>query len=89
MRVLRDVIVQDDQQGGLVVIGHVPGVIGEHMTLDLAGGGQLVTLKVRVEESRPVILDGSLRHRVRLSVLGRARRAESRDVSAQTDQVTA
>ncbi len=89
MKVLRDVIVQHDEHGGLVTIGQAPGVIGEQLTLDLAGAGQLVTLKVRVEESRPVILDGSVRHRVRLAVLGRARRAEARDVSVQTDQVTA
>ena len=77
LSVLRDVIVQEDSSGGLVTIGQAPGVIGEHMTLDVAGAGHVVTLKVRVQESRPVILDGNVRHRVRLEVLERSRRLES------------
>ncbi len=47
------------------------------MTLDVAGAGHVVTLKVRVQESRPVILDGNVRHRVRLEVLERSRRPEA------------
>jgi hypothetical protein len=77
MKVLRDVIVQQDAKGTLVVIGQAPGVIGEILTLDLAGGGHVVTCRVKVEESRPVILEGSVRHRVRLQVLERARRPEA------------
>ena len=76
LSVLRDVIVQEDPSGGLITIGQAPGVIGEHMTLDVAGAGHVVTLKVRVLESRPVILDGHVRHRVRLEVLERSRRLE-------------
>ena len=76
LSVLRDVIVQADPGGGLITIGQAPGVIGEQMTLDVAGAGQVVTLKVRVQESRPVILDGNVRHRVRLEVLERSRRPE-------------
>lgn len=77
LKVLRDVIVQEDRTGGLVAIGQAPGVIGEQMTLDLAGAGYVVTFKVRVQESRPVILDGNVRHRVRLEVLDRLRRPEA------------
>jgi hypothetical protein len=76
MQVLRDVIVQRDGDIGLVAIGQAPGVVGEQLTLDLAGGGHLVTCQVRVEESRPVILDGSVRHRIRLGILERQRRPE-------------
>jgi hypothetical protein len=77
LKVLRDVIVQEDPIGGLVAVGQSPGVIGEQLTLDLAGAGHVVTFKVRVQESRPVILDGHLRHRLRLEVLERTRRQES------------
>lgn len=77
LKVLRDVIVQEDPGGGLVAIGQSPGVIGESLTLDLAGAGQVVTFKVCVQESRPVILEGSVRHRLRLAVLERSRRQES------------
>ena len=50
--------------------------IGEELTLDLAGAGHLVTCRVRVRESRPVILEGRVRHRMRLEVLERSRRPE-------------
>jgi len=76
LKVLRDVIVQEDPAGGLIAIGQAPGIIGEQMTLDVSGAGHVVTLKVRVQESRPVILDGNVRHRVRLEVLERSRRPE-------------
>ena len=76
LKLLSDVIVQEDSAGGLVAIGQAPAVIGEQMTLDLAGGGRLVTCIVRVQESRPVILDGSVRHRVRFEVLERTSRVE-------------
>jgi len=82
LRVLRDVIVQEDAAGGLIVIGQAPGVIGEQLTLDLAGAGHVLTFKVRVQESRPVILDGQVRHRVRLEVLERAGRPEVVDTVA-------
>jgi hypothetical protein len=88
LKVLRDVIVQEDALGGLVAIGQAPGVIGEQMTLDLAGGGHVVTFTVRVRESRPVILDGSLRHRIRLDVLERTRRPEEIAVAFSPDRAT-
>ena len=76
IKVLRDVIVQRGAGGSLVAIGQVPGVIGEHLTLDLAGGGHRVTCRVQVRESRPVIVDGSVRHRIQLDVLEGSRRPE-------------
>ena len=85
LKVLRDVIVQEDPSGSLVAIGQSPAVIGEFMTLDLAGGGHVVTCKVRVQESRPVILDGNVRHRLRLEVLERSRRQESAAAHAVSD----
>jgi hypothetical protein len=76
IKVLRDVIVQREVGGRLVAIGQVPGVIGEHLTLDLAGGGHRVTCRVQVKESRPVIVDGSVKHRIQLDVLEGSRRPE-------------
>jgi hypothetical protein len=77
LRVLRDVMVREDPAGELVVIGQAPGVVGEELMLDLAGGGHIATLRVRVHESRPVILEGNVRHRIRLAVLERSRRPEA------------
>ena len=69
LRVLRDVIVHEEPSGSLVAFGGSPGVVGETLTLDLASGGQVVRLAVRVLDSRPVVLDGGVRHRMRLDVV--------------------
>ena len=81
MRVMRDVIVQSDANG-LIAIGQAPGTVGEVLTLDLAGAGHLVTCRVRVRESRPVILNGRVRHRVCLEVLDRSQRVETGELPA-------
>jgi hypothetical protein len=51
----------------LLVISNAAGIVGETLSLDLIGGGEAVAVKVRVIDSRPVIIDGTVRHRVRLS----------------------
>ena len=52
-----------------MAVCHVPGVLGETMTLDLMGGGITLGLKVTVLESRPVVIDGAVRHRLRLGMI--------------------
>ena len=47
--------------------------MGEVMRLDLSGGGDALVLDVEVLGSRPVMLGGSVRHRVQLGVLEHAR----------------
>jgi hypothetical protein len=66
MRVLRDVVVDRIDGGELLAVSHSPGIVGEEMTLDLLGAGSTLALRVRVLESRPVIISGSVRHRIRL-----------------------
>ena len=89
IKVLRDVIVQREAGGSLVAIGQVPGVIGEYLTLDLAGAGHRVTCRVQVKESRPVIVDGSVRHRIQLDVLEGSRRPEQVPGAAQMAEAVA
>ena len=69
MRVLRDVVVDRLDREELLAISQSPAIAGEEMTLDLVGGGTAIELRVRVLESRPVIIDGAVRHRIRLAVL--------------------
>ena len=69
LKVLKDGVVQRAQREELLAISHAAGVLGEEMTLDLIGSGQTLALKVQVVESRPVIIDGSVRHRIRLRLL--------------------
>ena len=72
LRVLQDVIVQVEPAGQLVAFGHLPGVVGEVVRLDLSGGGRSISLDVKVGESRPVIVDGGVRHRLSFDVIGPA-----------------
>lgn len=69
MRVLRDVIVDRSNAEELLAVSHVPGIAGETMSLDLLGAGESLRLTVRVIESRPLIVDGSVRHRIRLALV--------------------
>src|SRR3954466_9728194 len=69
MRILRDVVVDRTSRDELMAVCQVPGVLGETMTLDLMGGGITLGLRVSVLESRPVVIDGAVRHRLRLGVI--------------------
>ena len=69
MRVLRDVMVHAEPDGRLLALGHAPGVAGETLGLELAGAGESVSLRVQVVGSRPVIVDGGVRHWIRLEIL--------------------
>ena len=69
MRVLRNVVVDRTSRDELMAVSHAPGVSGEVMTLDLIGGGVAMALRVRVLNSRPIIMDGAVRHRLTLALL--------------------
>lgn len=69
MRVLRDVVIQCAEGNELQAVSHVPAVAGEEMTLDLMTAGTTLGLRVRVIDSRPMMADGSVRHRIRLAVI--------------------
>jgi hypothetical protein len=80
MRILRDVVVDRTSADELLAVCQAPGVTGELMTLDLMGGGITLGFRVKVLESRPVIVAGAVRHRLRLGLMqpipdGRTRRA--------------
>ena len=69
MRVLRDVVVDRVSQAELLVISQAPAIAGELMSLDLVGAGTTLELRVKVLESRPVIIEGTVRHRIRLHMI--------------------
>jgi len=66
VRVLRDVVIERMQRQELVTISQTPAAIGEEMFLELFSGNGSVALKVTVLDSRPVVITGSIRHRLRL-----------------------
>ncbi|MBA2302719.1 MAG: hypothetical protein H0W08_08800 [Acidobacteria bacterium] len=81
MRVLRDVSIQRTEGDGLQAVSHVPGIAGEDMTLDVIGAGTTLGLKVRVIDSRPVMIEGAVRHRIRLALVNVADDAAVRAVT--------
>jgi len=73
IRIWRDVSVAADAIGReLSVVCDEPGVLHEEMTLGLAGPEGRVDLRVRVLESQPQVVDGIVRHRLRLLMLDAA-----------------
>lgn len=88
MRVLRDVVVDRVERDELLAISHTPAVMGEIMTLDLAGAAGALELKVRVIESRPVIVEGAVKHRIRLGLVQSPREAGS-EIEFETAPVVA
>jgi hypothetical protein len=89
VRILRDVVVDRTSRDEMMAVSQAPGVLGETMTLDLMGGGLTMGLRVRVLESRPVIIAGTVRHRLRLGLLGSAQEAESPVAETVTDSMSA
>jgi hypothetical protein len=69
VRVLRGVSVYSTAEAELRVFSQAPGVIGEEMSLVLTASVGSITLPVQVLDSRPVIIDGALHHRVRLGIV--------------------
>ncbi len=70
MRLLRDVVVNRTATQELTAVSNISGVVGEEMSLALLGAGADLGLRVKVLESRPVIVDGSLRHRLTFALVG-------------------
>ena len=69
MRVLKDVVLHKTDSDELLAVSRAPGIVGEEMSLDVMGAGASIGLRVRVVDSRPVIVDGIVCHRLRLSLL--------------------
>jgi len=71
VRLFPDTIVEPNGDDDWIAMGREAAVAGETLILDIvqrdADSGEMrYRLPVRVIDSRPIILDGSLRHRIRL-----------------------
>ena len=71
VRVLRDIVVQQASEGELVVISNEPGVVDSTLAVELHNrqAEDARTLSVRVAESQPVVVSGSVCHRLVLHVV--------------------
>ena len=65
LRVLRDIIIQSATDGHIVALSREPGVLGELVSLEFPAESNGV-LRARVQESQPVVVDGTVRHQLRL-----------------------
>ncbi len=68
-QVLREVVVQGNGDRELTIVSQVPVTREESMTLSLQAGGPAVSLRVRVLDSRPLMVAGRVRHQIRLALL--------------------
>jgi len=68
VRVPRDIHVETTAGGEFIVVSPSPGVIGEDLTLELFEAGSSSIVHVQVAESGPIVMDGVVRHRLRLRI---------------------
>jgi hypothetical protein len=52
----------------IVLVGDVPAVSGESLVLDVHGPDARASLPVCVESSRAVVIDGTVRHEIRVTI---------------------
>ena len=72
LRVLRDVLVQSADQREVVAISREPGVLGEAVTVEVSAAQTGAGVHARIVESQPVVVNGTVRHRLRLEAIGAA-----------------
>jgi hypothetical protein len=65
LRILNDVVVQESGDE-LIAISREPGVVGETLGVRVIGGHGAMHTVARIVESRPLIANGVVRHRLRL-----------------------
>ncbi len=69
LRLPTDVVIESFTDGEVWVVSTVPAHRDEVFTLDALDAGTTDTWHVRVEESVPVLVDGAVRHRLRLAIV--------------------
>lgn len=67
MQTAEDVSLEKTEAGDVWVVGETPARRGDVFILEVATGG--LRMDVRVLDSEPVLVDGVVRHRLRLKVL--------------------
>jgi hypothetical protein len=70
LRVPSDVTIERYGADEVWVVSTTPAHRDEMLTLDAIGSGPSVTVNVRVTDSVPVLIDGVVRHRLRLAIVG-------------------
>jgi hypothetical protein len=63
---MRDVLVERAGDGEVIAVGREAGVTAEVVAVEFPAGDATAALRVRVIESQPIVVNGSIRHRLRL-----------------------
>jgi hypothetical protein len=70
LRLPVDVIIESVGSQELSVLSTIPAHRNEVFTLDALDASPSDSKRVRVKESIPVLIDGTVRHRLRLAIIG-------------------
>ena len=70
LRVMGDVVLESQTSEQIVVVSRQPGVPGETVSVQSPHESETIVM-AQVLESQPVVVDGSIRHQVRLQQLNR------------------
>ena len=66
LRILNDVVVQPSENNQLIAISREPGVVGDVLAVQILSPQGTMQTVVRIAESRTLVADGAVRHRLRL-----------------------
>ncbi len=70
LRVLNDVVIERYDDKEMWIVSSAPAHRDEVLMLDATGLEPAVVMAVRVTNSVPVLIDGVVRHRLRLAIVG-------------------
>jgi hypothetical protein len=70
LRLPVDVVIESYTDREVLVLSTIPAHRDEVLTLDSIDSAPGDARRVRVEESVPVLVDGTVRHRLRLAIIG-------------------
>ena len=70
LRVMGDVVLESQTSEQIIVVSRQPGVPGETVSVQSPHESETI-VTAQVLESQPVVVDGSIRHQVRLQQLNR------------------
>jgi hypothetical protein len=65
LRVLQDVVIQNTGPDHTIALSREPGVVGERVSVQFPQDDS--DIRAKVLESHPVVIDGNVRHQLRLS----------------------
>jgi hypothetical protein len=69
LRVPTEVVIEQYGEKEVCVVSDAPAHRDALLTLDATGSGPPVTVNVKVTNSVPVLIDGVVRHRLRLAIV--------------------